>query len=165
MAVATSTLATITVIASALAVVSSGVAAYSSYYQGQQAKKQADFQAGVAENNAKASRQQAVFDADRLRERNRRLAGSQRTAIAKSGGTFSGSAADVVNDSEIQGELDILTTLYKGNLRSGAYQNDATASRMAGKSARTQGYISAGGSLLGGAGDALSIYSRHPKFG
>jgi len=102
-------------------------------------KVTADYQAAVAKNNAilakndaiiatqsaQLARDNSVYSADRLRKRNRLLRGAQ---IAKAGAasvTISGSVADVVFDSALEGELNVLNELYIGGIQATSAANRA----------------------------------------
>jgi hypothetical protein len=69
----------------------------------------------VAEQDAQASRDNTRFRVNQLDRRNRRLAGAQRAAIAKSGVTIEGTPANVMFDSAMMGELDELATIHMGS--------------------------------------------------
>jgi hypothetical protein len=145
--VATATLLTI---AAATSIVGAGISAYGMYAQGQSQKKMADYNAKVQENAAIASRQSAEFEANRIRDRARRVQGAQTAAYSKSGLMLSGSAIDVAMDSSIESEMDVLTTLYKGKTSADADFADAAARRAAGSDAASLGMLSGAGTLLGG---------------
>ena len=133
-------------------VAAASLSAYSAHQQAQSQKKSAEYNKKVAENNAKLSTMQAQFNAQRLREKNRRLAAKQRTGFAKSGVSIvSGSAFDVLADQESQGELDVLTTLYRGKVQAVGYQGQAKYQDFVGESAQTQGTINVASSLVSGA--------------
>lgn len=148
------TTTTLLVTAAVLAVVGSGVSAYGMYAQGQSQKKMADYNAQVQNNNAVAARQEASFEADRIRERNTRLRGAQVAAASKSGLAISGSVGDVMYDSALSGELDALTAIYKGDSRSGNYLSQAEMSTYSGNAAVQSSYFNSGGTILGGLGQA-----------
>lgn len=141
-----------------LAVVGAAVSAYGAYSSGQAQKSAANFNAQVAQNNATAARQQAAADAAQISIRNRRLAGSQ---VAEQGaaGVSGGSADDVIYDSAVQGELNRLTTLYKGNVKAGADDSQSQLDRAQASYAGTAGEISAGGSILSGLGQGYYDYN------
>jgi hypothetical protein len=155
--IATSTALTI---AAAVSVAGAGLSAYGMYAQGQSQKKMADYNAKVAENSAIASRQQSEFEATRIRDRARRIQGSQVTAFSKSGLMLSGSAVDVANDSSIQSEIDALTTMYKGNMTGNSYQDEANATRWQGNEASSLGKIGAGATVLGGLSEGAGYLSQ-----
>lgn len=72
--------------------------------------------AKLAEENATLSREQSIYDGEKIRQLNRRLVGAQKAAVAKSGIQIEGSPTDVIYDSSLQGELDALLTEYKGEI-------------------------------------------------
>lgn len=84
--------------------------------------------------------------------------GNMRAAMAESGGGFTGTNAGLERQSEINAEMDALTTRYQGVLQSRGYSAaaglDAYQSRVAGvnaSQARTGGYFGAAEALIGGA--------------
>lgn len=137
--------ASVLVIASTLASVGAAVA------QGEAASSAAKYNAAVAENDAAAAGQQAQYEAQRIRERNKRILASQRASQAASGLDLSGSFDDVQLDSAIQGEMDALAAIYTGQINAGSSKARAQLARMEGRAARTGSYLQAGGSLLTGA--------------
>jgi len=84
-------------------------------------------QAQVTADKTQAQLQlaQANQQADDIRRKNARLAGTQRVAFLKSGVTLSGSAQDVMYDSALEGELDALNTRYTGQAGYTTYMNKA----------------------------------------
>lgn len=151
MAIGTTAAIIISLVATAAA---AGVSAYSAHQQGQAQKKAAEFNKQVAENNAKLASMQARYDTERLREKNRRLAAKQRVSFAKSGVSIvSGSAFDVLQDQEIQGELDELALLYRGNVQATGYQGQAQYQQFVGEQAEIQGRINTISAGVGGAAD------------
>jgi hypothetical protein len=72
-------------------------------------------------------------------------------------------------DSSIQGELDRLTTLYKGRVEGANYRSQSELYKSQASAAGTAGWLSASGSLLSGAGRSLYTYSairnNQPDFG
>lgn len=129
-----------------------------------------EYNARVAERNriiADQNRKQAIQTSDiemsDKRRENRRVLASMRAAYGTSGLDMAGSPLDVLEDTALEQELDVQRIGYEGRVRSreGAIQmlgltEDATLSRMEGKAAKTAGYIGAAGSLVGGAGKALT---------
>lgn len=159
---------TLAVIAATAAVAGAGVSAYGQYSQGQAAKSAAEFNAQVAKNNASSAEMSAAADAQQLLSRNKRLQGSQIAGMAAAGiDPNSGSASDVQYDSRVQGELDALTTQYKGHIQGMNDQAQASLDRFQGNAAQTAGYIGAGGSILSGAASGAMNYStirNNPSF-
>jgi len=147
-----------------LAIVSAAVGAYGAVSSGQAQHDAASFNAKVATNNAQAQAQQAQYEADRIRTRNRAMLGQARASFAKSGVSIEdGSASDVLMDSSIQGELDVAAAIYTGRVGAGASVSQARLYGMQGRNAQTSGYISAGSSILSGASSATR-YGSNPDF-
>lgn len=113
----------------AIAIGSIGMGVYGQIQQGKAAQKQADYQAKVADNNAKVAEYQAQDALDRglIKEQQHRLKvsqlkGQQRSALAGSGVVVdSGSALDVLSDTAYFGEMDALT--IRSNAEREAYQS------------------------------------------
>ena len=78
----------------------------------QQAKSQQDFanyQASIAEQNRRISLASGVEKENKMRRRQRQFIGGQRAALAQSG-VFGKSSFDVLEESMINAEMDILNT-------------------------------------------------------
>lgn len=157
--------ATTTAIVSAL--IGSAVSAYGAYSAGQAQKSAQDFNAKVANNNALAAEQQSSADAQKIRDRNRRLVGTQVADLSAAGVDTGGSGADIIYDSKVQGELDALTTLYKGKVQGANYRSQSQLDSMSGSAAATAGYFNAGGTILSGVGQSATDYAianNNPSF-
>jgi hypothetical protein len=139
----------------ALLIASTAMQAIGAIQQGNAAKDAANYNAGMLDQNATVERQQAGAREDALRRRSAMVLGSQRAAFGQSGGGMGGSAADVMQQSAMNAELDALTTRYEGDLRARGMQAQATGERFAGEQAQRQGYFNAVGSILGGAGNYM----------
>lgn len=150
-------------IAIAVTVASAAASAATSIVQGEAAEDAAKYNAAVAENDARAIAEQSQYEAQRVRERNRRILASQRAGQAKSGLAMSGSFQDVQLDSAIQGEMDALAAIYTGQINSGSAKARAELARLEGRNAKRSGYMSAGASLLSGGAQAYSIKASAPK--
>lgn len=137
-------------IAPVLAVMSAVMTAVSAIQQGEAAEEQAEYQAKVAENNALAARQQAEFDERQHREKARLALSQQRARAAKSGVLAEGSPLFFNADTGEEAEIGALNIRRGGQLRANDYQSQAALGRFRGASARQQGYMQAGSSLLGG---------------
>ena len=136
-----------------------------------QAKKTARAQQDAAEYNAKVAGQQSAlameqarYDAERIREKNRRIISSQRARYAASGITQTGSVLDVKRDSEIQGELEVMNRIYQGKLDSSSANSQANLFRAeASQKAASQGWITAGG-IINGVSSAAGAAGTYPGF-
>lgn len=139
----------------ALLIAGTAINALGAIQQGNSARRAADYNAAMAEQNAAVELQQAGQREEAKRREARMILGSQRAAFAQSGGGMGGSAADVMQQSAINAELDALTLRYEGVLRARGLQAEAASERFAGKQAQRQGYMQAAGSILSGAGSYM----------
>ncbi len=97
----------------------------------------ADYNATVAEANARAAGQQASAEEERLRRDARQTMGAQRAAMGESGTTVNfGSNLDLQRQSGTAAELDALNIQYEGEVRRGSLLNEAKAQRYNAKTAR-----------------------------
>lgn len=144
------------VTSSIIAIAATAASTYAAYESQRQASKgrqrAAEYNAAVARNEVISARQQAMFRADRIRERNRRVLASQRAALARSGVSLSGSAADLAYDSAIQGELDALATIYVGETEARRQEGSATLLDATARNERRSRGYSAFGTAMQGAG-------------
>ena len=143
-------------IAAGAAVASALASAGGAVYSGIEQKKAADYNADVADANAKAAEDKAAYDEKMHRESVRKILASQRALYGKSGISTEGSPLLVMEDSAIAGEMDALAIRYGGDIAAAQQRSSANLLRMQGKQARTAGYIGAGSTLLAGAGSAVS---------
>jgi hypothetical protein len=158
----------ITAIGLAIAGIVTSVAAtaagvYSSVQQANAQEGAAKYNAAVERNNAQIATQNSQFEAERIRKRNVIMRGKQRVAFAKSGVDISGTVDDVMYDSEIEGNLDLLATKYAGAIATRDRQARAGLFAAQGDQARTTGLINAGSSILAGAGQFSSNYGNYLK--
>jgi hypothetical protein len=153
----------------ASAIAGAAVSAYSAVQQGENQKAVAKFNEAVSRNDAIAAQEQAAYEANQIRRRNRALAGSQAAFYSKSGIDLSGSASDVMTDSAVNGELDALAALYTGRIRSDAATSGAMLQNLQADNALNTGYYGAAGSILGGVGRVANQYAQstnrqNPRF-
>lgn len=124
---------------------------------GIQQSNQAEAEADLANQNAKAAAQQAAAAEDATRRRSRSILARQRAAIAESGIGFGGSSEVLQQDSAVQAELDALNVRYEGRLRGLGLRADANIASQRGRNAMTGSVLSATGQLLGGGADAYAM--------
>lgn len=86
----------------------------------------------IARRQATAAIQQAQAEAAAIRNENARVGGTQRVNYLKSGVTLSGSAQDVMYDSSIEGELNALNAMYRGQTSYSYYRDEASYARSQG---------------------------------
>lgn len=167
MAIATTTLA---IVGASLAIIGAGVGAYSSVQQAEASATAAKYNEAVAKNNAAMAHAQSKIDAGNARNRSRRLIAAQRTQFAKSGGSLSGSAIDVLYDTAIQSEQDALSIEYKGAVAGSNYSAEGRLQRMLATNASKSIGPMVAGSILSGAAGATTSYAsikgtKEPKIG
>lgn len=144
---------------SAIGAIQQSNAQAASYKSQQQAT---DYNAAVMEQNAGIERQQANAREEAQRREARQILGSQRAAFAQAGTGLGGSAADVMEQSATNAELDALTLRYEGDMRARGLMAQAEGekyqSRAAGanaSSAGSMGAFGAVGSILSGVGSYM----------
>ena len=127
------------------------VSAGATVYSAQERKKTAAYTAKLAEEAGEESMAMAGIEAERHRDKIRRLKATQRASYAKSGVTMEGSPLEVLADTQAQADLDEMIIRHGGEVSANAYKMEGMFARRAGRSAETAGYIGAGSSLLAGA--------------
>lgn len=155
---------TIALASLAASVAGTGVAAYSSYRQGQQAQAEGQYNAQVASNQAINARNAAEVAAQNREEQTRRILGAQRTATGASGITTEGSPLLDMMYSVEQGALDAARIRYSGAQTAGAYQAESRLQRYRGGQGARAGSLAAGTTLLAGLGSVgMSYYDIYGK--
>ena len=147
----------------ALIIASTAVSAIGAIQQGKSAQSAANANAANLEQNAGIERSQANQREEAKRREARMVLGTQRAALAESGGGMGGSAADVMRQSSINAELDALTLRYEGDLRARGLEAEAQQERFAGKVAKRASYFNAASSILSGAA-AYGAYGENKKY-
>jgi hypothetical protein len=117
--------------------------------------------AKIADSNARDAQERGKLEEQNKRREVAMLTGRQRAAMASNGVDLSfGSPLDSLVDTAMLGELDALTIrsnaareAYGYNVSATNARADATLSRANAKSAKTGGYLSAFGTVLGGAAE------------
>ena len=162
------------VIAAVASVAAGAVGAVGAIQQANSAKASANYNAQVQENNAKVAERnrtmaldQTESEANQKQREIRRTLSTIRANYGKSGLDMAGSALDVLEDSAIEGALDVQTIRYQGDVRAQGYTDEAIAqrngaelSRMNAKAQGKAGAIGAASSLLGGITNAGTALSR-----
>jgi len=135
----------------ATAAAATAVAAASAVSQRNTQKNIAEANAEAARKSAETERMQGTERQNALRRRIALITGTQNAAIAQSGTGFGGSAADVMKQSAINSEFDVLTTKYESELRARGFGVQAANEMFAGRRAAAAGRGEAIGSILSGA--------------
>jgi len=122
--------------------------AYGAYTQGQNQAAMADYNAKLAERDARIAKQNAEHEASQKRRETQRLLGRQRALYGKAGVTMEGSPLMVQEETAAEGEMDALMIERGYALREQSYTAEATLHRMKGRTARSSGMWGAGSTLL-----------------
>lgn len=133
------------------------VSTYATVRAGQAQSATAKYAAQVSQQNSAAMQQQGAAAAAAQRRDAMRKLGLLAANYGASGvDPSTGSPLDVLSDSVGQATLDNLNVRYNYQLRALGYQNSSTLDSAQASDATTSSYLSAAGSLLGGAGKAYS---------
>lgn len=156
----------------ALPAIAAGVSALSAGVGALAANAQSRFQAKIAERNADMEREAGRQEQENTRQaaldhyrKIGQMKGAQRARAAAAGvGVDFGTAAQVVDDTEMLGREDVRRIYQQGeqNLRgrdiaASNYEGQANASRQAGTAALAKGVFDMGSSILGGAQQYKSL--------
>jgi FtsZ-binding cell division protein ZapB len=134
-----------------LSLVGTAVSTIGTLQQGQQQKKQANFQAAQAQADAQAEREQSQVNADKIRRAGKYQQSEARSALAKSGVVADAGTAVTIQDYIGENaEEDALQTILTGQYRSDKLDQNAALLRQSGKNAVTSSIWGAGSSLLSG---------------
>lgn len=145
--------------AAVVGIIAAGVSAYGSYESGQSQKEAAEYNAEVQRNAAKAEIQSGNIKAQEMRDKARKIAGTQAATFGAAGlDTTSGTASDILSETRMFGELDALRAI--NNAESAAYGLKAQSELdlFQGRAAARGGMLTAGGTLLAGATRAYTDY-------
>ena len=162
------------------AVTSTVLGTVSSVQQGKQQQAMYNYQAKVAEENAKIAnknaateRQTGIEEARLQRMKTLQVVGSQQTAMAANGmDVTQGTSLDIIEDTAAMGELDALQiqTNYERKAQSyeaqaNNFNNQASMDVIAGKNAYTAGQIKAVQTGLNGVSKTVGVASKWVGFG
>ena len=111
--------------------------------QGKSAQNIANYNAAVAEQEAKAIRDKAKFDQIRQAERAERIKGAQEAAIAKAGGAGSPVAGYLAGEQAAELELENLLIGHEGELGAGRAESQAILDRLQGQLSLQKGKAAA----------------------
>ncbi len=140
------------------AAISTVVSVVGALRQGKSEQASHNYNADLADRDAKIVRQQAIGESERISRENYLRRGKIIAAIGGAGIKQEGSAIDVLGDVVSQGELDKQNAIYAGELRSLGYTDTAYLERRRGEEAVTASRYKAGSALLGGATKGASQY-------
>ena len=142
--------------AAALFLAAAGAQAVGSIQQGRAEKKQSEFQARVARQQAASEKQiSADQERDYRKSQSARLAEIRANLGASGTDTSTGTPLLALADFEGETELNALRIRRGGEVRSRRLEEEAGFLRSAGRSAQRRGYIRGGSSLLSGVAGAF----------
>ena len=167
--------ATAAIASLALGAIGTGVSVYGGIQQGRQASAAAAYNAKMAQRSAQMSEMQAkdaerrgAIEEDRFRRQQSLLQGQQASMLAASGVQLdSGSPLQILADTAEATEVDARTIRYNARMDAWGLRNQAASSiaqaqfaKIEGKNARSNAYLSAGGSLISGLGSLAGRYAE-----
>lgn len=125
-----------------------------------------EMSAKIADRRAKDAIERGQLEEQRKRQEVSRIQGIQKAAMAANGVDLTfGSPLDTIVDTAAAGEIDALTIrsnsyreAYDYKVDAANKRNGAQLSRMSADAASTGGYMSAAGTILGGASKAYGQY-------
>lgn len=136
------------------------VTAYSAYSAGEREKHARDYNAKMAEYQARTAREAAEVRREIYAKKAARQLATMRARYGASGVDISeGSPLLVLMESAGEAAKDELRIKYGGEAESWGLLSEAQKEREAGQGAYAGGVLSAGGSLLSGAAKGYSMYS------
>lgn len=147
----------------AMMMAGAAMSAVGAIQQGQAQAQAANYNANLAERNARVVAQQTTAEVGLQRQEAARTQGSLIAGYAASGVTMEGSPSDVLRASITQAKLDEHTLIYKGDLQAMGLRETATLNRFQGQTAENQSYLNAASYLVGGAGQAGFASARMDK--
>jgi hypothetical protein len=139
--------------ATTIAIVASTViAAAGAAYSGYAASEAADEQAALQEKQAAMEAAAAQSEADKIREKGRRVAATQEAALAGSGVKLDdqGSGGALLSETKRLTEQDALAAIAGGNNRATLLKDEAGISRSRGNAALVSGALNTASTLIGG---------------
>lgn len=150
----------VAVASSVAAAAAAGASVYMSYKgQKEQAQSEsaiAEYNAKLAEGEAKESEQNAVYDSMQNRRKSRQIIASQKAAIGASGAVKTGSPLLALADTEKQLELDNVMAARNSVLSSNRFRQQSNLFGYQSKAVKRYGGAQATGSLLAGVGQTAS---------
>lgn len=131
-----------------------GISAGSSIASGYQQNQMASYQAKQANADAQAQKDAGEIEAEKIRDRAKRIAATARANLAASGISIDSPTANLINKDLIErGELDASTAVNNADDAASRLRQRAEALKLEGQGAIYQGYA-------GAAKSAISTYGK-----
>ncbi len=139
---------------------STGVSAGAQLAAGFSNAKMSKANAGLAEAAAVDALARGADEESRYRMNIRQVQGRQRAAVAASGLTFSGSAAEIARDTDMIAEQDVATIRANAAREAFGFRTQASTYRYQGRLDKRGAVTGAAGTFLGGAARSYEIWDR-----
>jgi len=143
-------------------VASMAAAAVGSLVQGVSQAAQAKRAAGIADANADVAERQGQAEAELVRERARRLRGTNVANIGASGVDITGSFADALSDNDISSELDAQNAIWTAKNQAKNFRAQGGADRSSADASLLGGVFGAGTQALQGYGNWRLLKTMQP---
>ena len=148
-------------------IAAAGIGAAGLVMQGQAAKQQAEnqetiseYNATVAENEARAAREIGVQEAQQFSQRARRLQARQRALFAASGVSLEGTPTELLISQSEELEFDRQQILRNASIRGESLGSRAVGERLQGQAAVERGRSALTGSLLQAGGQVTGAFGQ-----
>lgn len=152
----------LTTIATIASLSGTAMTAYSAVQQGKQKKAEGEYNARVSENNAKKAENRGVEKENQFRLQTAKLRKEQEAQFGAGNVQLdSGSAADILAETDMYGEVDALNIRANTADEVEGYGVDATNSRIRGRNDQKSSNVSAFSSVLSGASAVSSKWYRN----
>ncbi len=132
--------------------------------QSNAASKAANYNRKIDLYNANVTEQQGQIAETQLRQETARRLGAIRANVGASG-LSGGSAADLLQESAYNAEMDALNIRYNAKTKATGYRMSAGLNASKAASEQTGGYLAASGILLAGAGKAYQQNASDTGYG
>ena len=139
---------------------STGVSAGAQLAAGRSNSKMAKSNAELADVAARDALVRGSDEETRYRMNIRQVQGRQRAAVAASGLTFSGSAAEIARDTDMIAEQDVTTIRANAAREAFGFRTQADSYRYQSRLDRRGALTGAAGTFLGGAARSYEIWGR-----
>jgi hypothetical protein len=136
------------------------VSAVGAVVQGDNARKLQHTQADQARLNAEEGSRQATLQIESQRTKARSVIGQQLAATSESGTGLSGSNLDLLNQSLYNNEADSMNIRYGADRQAAGLNQQANINDNQADAAMTGSYLSAAGTLVGGASRSYNTYTQ-----
>ena len=147
-------------LAIASTVVGTGISIYGQQQQAKAAKATAEFNAKVDEIQAESTENERAENVKRLRQRNRRLMGTQRARLAKAGVIDEGSPLDLMAETAGELELGILDANRAAEAKKTGLRQQAGITRMEGRNLARARTLQSVGTGIGGVRQTTLLANR-----